>query len=308
MSPFPTSLASEKRSGPGSACGEFSNLRDTLRPGQVSAREAEMKTEWVVITPEMAAKFLEKNKNRNMRENYARRLAADMREGRWRKTHQGIAFNCDGTLRDGQHRLRAIVLADVPIEMMVSSGLTDDAMLHVDGGAPRCDADRMKLSGAEYASRNLIAVARRMKSSVMLDHGGSEFRTTKIFEFVEQHKEAILFAIALFSSKSKGLSSAAVVAPLARAWYTRDRDRLAKFAEVMRADFVHSEEDSAAQKLKAYLLTNSNGGTGHMGRASIYRKVESALLAFLERRPLAKLYEVSAEQFPIPGEDQSVSS
>ncbi len=37
--------------------------------------------------------------------------ALTMLKGNWRHTHQGIAFNLDGHLSDGQHRLLALVQA-----------------------------------------------------------------------------------------------------------------------------------------------------------------------------------------------------
>ena len=41
-------------------------------------------------------------------------------------THQGIAFDENGVLQDGQHRLCAIVSANKPVDMMVTSGLSPD--------------------------------------------------------------------------------------------------------------------------------------------------------------------------------------
>jgi hypothetical protein len=46
-----------------------------------------------------------------------RDFAEAMRRGDWRLTHQGIAFDASGALVDGQHRLAAIVEADVPVEI-----------------------------------------------------------------------------------------------------------------------------------------------------------------------------------------------
>ena len=58
------------------------------------------------VTPSQAANWLEGNThNRPVTQAHVERLAAEMSAGRWRLTHQGIAFSTRGVLLDGQHRL-----------------------------------------------------------------------------------------------------------------------------------------------------------------------------------------------------------
>jgi hypothetical protein len=79
----------------------------------------------VKITPEIAADWLENRnlgKNRKLSLRTAGRYAKAMSDGRWMVTHQGIAFDSDGFLIDGQHRLRAVVLAGMSVEMFVAVG------------------------------------------------------------------------------------------------------------------------------------------------------------------------------------------
>ena len=84
-----------------------------------------MKTEIKTITPKWAAEVLEKHnpRNRNVSENTVSSYASDMKNKRWTLTHQGIAFDENGDLIDGQHRLWAVVFADVEVEMMVTTGI-----------------------------------------------------------------------------------------------------------------------------------------------------------------------------------------
>lgn len=77
--------------------------------------------EEILITPEMAIDYLELNKvNRKLRMNKVRLYSDDMKNGKWRITHQGIAFNEDGFLIDGQHRLNAIIHSEVSVKMIVA--------------------------------------------------------------------------------------------------------------------------------------------------------------------------------------------
>lgn len=75
----------------------------------------------VNVTPAMAKKWLEQNdpKNRSVSFTKVQSLANDMRNGDWKLTHQGICFNDEGKLVDGQHRLQAVVMSEATIQLLV---------------------------------------------------------------------------------------------------------------------------------------------------------------------------------------------
>jgi hypothetical protein len=65
----------------------------------------DIKTQWVLVSPDIAKRYLESNtKNRNMRDKHIARLVKDMKEGIYTTHHQGVAFDEDNILVDGQHR------------------------------------------------------------------------------------------------------------------------------------------------------------------------------------------------------------
>lgn len=102
----------------------------------------------VTITPQVAQMMLEHNThNRNLTESRAQAYARDMASGNWRYTGEGIKFGPDGTLLDGQTRLRAIVLSGVTITMPVWRGIDPDAQLVMDSGRPRSNSDALSLRG-----------------------------------------------------------------------------------------------------------------------------------------------------------------
>jgi hypothetical protein len=105
--------------------------------------------DFVKITPEMAKSYLEQNLhvNRKLRAGVIETMARDMQQGNWRKTHQGIAFDVFGRLVDGQHRLNAIIKADVPVVMMVTRNINPDAFSVIDTGTRRILADNLKALG-----------------------------------------------------------------------------------------------------------------------------------------------------------------
>jgi len=108
-----------------------------------SEQENKWIEKWIVITPDMAKEWLGRNvTNRRTSERHVKMLAADMKAGRWQRSHQGIRINRKNEIVDGQHRLLAIIEAGVPIEMHVTFTDTDETALHmmIDVGMKRSDA------------------------------------------------------------------------------------------------------------------------------------------------------------------------
>lgn len=102
---------------------------------------------FVQVTPTMASQWLERNVgNRHLRGAASADLAAAMLRGEWQTTHQGVAFSKSGKLIDGQHRLEAIVKAKVDIELLVVTGLEEEAFSVIDVHIKRTLADTTRLT------------------------------------------------------------------------------------------------------------------------------------------------------------------
>src|SRR4051812_47344546 len=116
------------------------------------------------VTPEMASQWLRyNNHNRAMRKSVWERYAEDMRAGRWLLTHQGVAFDEEGNLVDGQHRLRAVVESGVTVELSVTYGVPMDRQIVVDDHAVRSHVDALKLADHSELTQVHLSCARRMK-------------------------------------------------------------------------------------------------------------------------------------------------
>lgn len=107
-----------------------------------------METITEIITPEKADEYLSLNSgNRLLRKSHIAKLAAEMKQGNWQCTHQGIAFNDKGILVDGQHRLHAVKMSGVCVEMQVTRGVKtpDHLSLKIDLSARRSTGDLLKM-------------------------------------------------------------------------------------------------------------------------------------------------------------------
>jgi hypothetical protein len=82
-----------------------------------------------------------------------------IKRGEWIPTHQGVAFAKSGKLIDGQHRLEAIVEANIPVEMLVVTGVRDDAYKVLDNGIKRTMAD---LTGMHMRTAEVCRVLARL--------------------------------------------------------------------------------------------------------------------------------------------------
>lgn len=81
----------------------------------------------MTVTPKMAKSWMDSNtNNRTLRPSHVAYLAKEMSLGHWQLTHQGIAFDDKGILRDGQHRLQAIIDSGKTISLPVTFGVPDN--------------------------------------------------------------------------------------------------------------------------------------------------------------------------------------
>lgn len=99
------------------------------------------------------------------------KYARDMREGNWLWTGAPIQIDHDGYVRDGQHRLLAIVESGVTLDMIVVNDIDPKAQLVMDIGRPRGTGTQMQLLGVKSA-HHITAIANlvlRWRSGRMLN-------------------------------------------------------------------------------------------------------------------------------------------
>lgn len=102
----------------------------------------------MLIEPAQAEAWLGLNKrNRNARKAYVSALADVIRRGEWKLNGDAIRFSKDGDLLDGQHRLRAIVEAGIPVRSVVVAGLDPEAQDTMDRGTKRSIGDIFTIHG-----------------------------------------------------------------------------------------------------------------------------------------------------------------
>ena len=259
-----------------------------------------MRMEWKFVSPQMATQLLERNVNRKLRWPFIARLKSDIGGGSYLPTHQAIGIYEDGSLCDGQHRLTAIAESGVGQWMWICYGIPLSSKLVIDSGISRTDFDQLVLSGFEVTRKSveIVKCNQEIKTGAALKMTRSE-----IAEFCERHREALAFTANLTETKTRGVRQAAIGAVIFRATYTADRKRLREFFHVLTTGEYERGSDEAALAFRNYLLNLTKGGNSTQRRAA-YWKCESALMSFLQRNPVSKIYAASSEQFPLPEETE----
>jgi len=260
--------------------------------------------ERMIVTPEMARDWLTKNHN-NRPVNRARMLLLkeQIENDTFALTHQGIAFYGEfQELADGQHRLAAIADGEKSVEMMVTWGLSRETVHAIDRGRPRSITNVLNFLGLAL-SQSQTAACR----ALWLDYHASRretvwnnqvFDTHKFVVFCHHVFEAVEFAMP--PKACRGLSHASVTAAIAAAWFTQSHDDLVRFKELLHYGIGANVAETAAIKLREYLLTHRITSGGNEAREELYLRSSTSLRAFLEGRSLAKLYCRPDARFPIP--------
>ncbi len=260
--------------------------------------------EIVQVTPKMAEKWLEGNvHNRPVRDEIVDKYAEEMKEGRWRLTHQGIAFDDKGVLIDGQHRLFAVWRSGVTVPMVVTRGLPREAQYAIDMGYVRPVHQTLtlmdvSLPGKTGTTKLHAAIVRWLVVGLVRDTRHRILSPLATKDGIRKYGEGVNFALERLGGPRHRLLSASVYGAVARAYYSADRERLAWFCHVYRSGECSNAEDNAAIRLRETMLTMASQGS--QAARTRYAKTERALRAFLDHDPIRNIYATEVEMFPLP--------
>lgn len=256
-----------------------------------------MYTTQMTITPKMAAEMLTRNKrNRRLSAQTVRSYAKAMKEGKWQLTPDCISFYESGELRDGQHRLNAVVMAEVPVEMTVAYDVPNGSII-CDKGKPRSILDILRMNDLPPAVANKNSVS--MACGLFRYIGPRDINPSYIVEFLVDEAEYIED---VYYAAGKGDKSLPRRAPVMAAVYTAYRagvpfDVLDRFCAVVGTGFCTSEGESAAVVIRNKLL--ESGALRDKPSAYVFFKATLKAIRDFERGvPRKKMYQDSQDALP----------
>ena len=126
----------------------------------MKSRNNEHQPEVIVLTPDDAGHLLNFNKiNRPLNDRHVRRIADQIKAGKWRFNGDTIKISANNDVLDGQHRLWAIMEAKIPVKTIVVRGIEAEAFATIDTlRKPRSGSDILALLGVT-GNRSTISVA-----------------------------------------------------------------------------------------------------------------------------------------------------
>jgi len=186
-----------------------------------------------IFSPERAQTIIEAQlKNRKLTESHAREIAGAMSRGEFRPGNgESIKFMVDGSLGDGQHRLRAIVISGISQELAVVYNQTEEDALTWDNGKRRTMADSLsrenERSYAALAS-SLVWYRRVTEGRVWLN---TKYSRTQLHETLEVNpglRKSVAFGVSVSFLAPSGLCTA-----LHRAFGDINEEKANEFFSVM---------------------------------------------------------------------------
>lgn len=268
----------------------------------------EIQLRWEFITPDQAQKYFDTNidDNRSIRRKWVDTLKDLHLRGQFQITHQPIAFNQDGRLFDGQHRMLMVIEAKKPAWFLVARRIPLDVMLATDLGAKRKPNDQIiAMGGAIRPHTTHVSIARCMVSGTRVVPSPLA-GTEEVMEFLSRHWDAIVFSLKY--THATGTKRGPVRAAIARAYYYLDHARLEEYMRVYCDMLANSPKDHAAVNFRLWCQKQENlhivqGGTND--RVLLFRYAVASILAFfkgLQGKSLTPI-PVDANPWRIPEDD-----
>ena len=277
----------------------------------------------VKITPDMARDLLTKNThNRPINRLKVSNMVADIKAGRFELTHQPIGIAEDGELVDGQHRLTAVVEADMPVEMFVAYNAPRSTKIDI--GIVR--DQRTSLFMAGIIDKNTIEYNRYtyplVKFIVMKNYGRIATRSLtadEVHAIYTHHSENIDVIIPMMRTGMRGVpvSSAAMSYVLLCAYAAGcTLETLTKWYEIVRTGDYIVESDMHATKCGQSVMLFANYITGKRFDINapddrlneFIKKGMSSIRHFEKKEIITKLYgEICYPQYELKPEDFYIS-
>lgn len=205
-------------------------------------------------------------RNRTINKTLVDSYASDMVRGRWGLSHQGIAFDEDGRLLDGQHRLWAVVKAGIPVMMIVATGVPSSTnggfsmptMDIVDRGKNRSIGQQLHIAHGIVGASQVAAVVRNI-AFVYSNDRHVKLSISQTLEILEMHRVSIdaIFLLTTHTRQRVG----PVLGPVS-VYHETHPDKAKQFA----AQYFLKEDlrkGSPVSALLRWIEANPGGGKDH---------------------------------------------
>ena len=253
------------------------------------------------VTPDQAKTWLSINNfNRPRRPDLVAKYVKQIKEGRWKLTHQGLAFTVHGTLLDGQHRLFAVVESGVTVPFRVVVNESSENFAVIDCGKTRTHLDVVRMGKKD----NTITTAHTQTLKSMLAGRGcrtaNRWSNEELNELYHLHTNAVNYTVDQFRKcKDKQINDPTVRGVVARAHYHVHSNSLDTFCSLLLHGGTHPSRNAVFAFVRCLHAWEDRREST---KQQIYHNCEAALEAFLANAQRVEFGKSIPELFPLAKE------
>lgn len=227
-----------------------------------------MKTVIKDITPQEAKQMLEHNPmNRKLNELICRSYAEQMKSGVWYSNGVPIIIDYEGNLKDGQHRLNAVIKSGVTMRNAVVIYINKDDAVCYDIGKVRSVKDTAALMGINSLNIKNTSIISMITFLIRRIKGRSSLvPKVWVIETIEKNEDLCDYIRINFINKChqnnvRGLKNAGIIAALGAAYLNGySLNELSHVCEVLTSGIIGNENDIGIIKIRDFLISNKFGG------------------------------------------------
>lgn len=246
------------------------------------------------ITPERAEAALATSKgnprwkNKTVDYGNVSNIARDIEAGNWKPGNGSIAFDEDGNLIDGHHRMKAVVMANKPIDVWVCYGVDADGKNHIDDNKSRTVTQRMGVN-------KFIPGMASMHMKCKMRNSKTVATVAEIEAFMKTYKNE-LDAVLPLGETQKGAhittTSYFLYSALCALRCGVPFETVSKFGNSLNTGFIDGDEESAVIAVRNQLV-NLRPKTNRE-RISASYVLQAAIADYAAGKPRRKAYRSEA--------------
>ncbi len=224
-------------------------------------------------------------------DNYVRQIES----GNWRRTHQGIAFDEEGVVLDGQHRLHAIVRTGQSQPMLIFLNENQAAHESIDGGKQRTllDVVRLELLDDTIKGKHLSVLKEMWAGRYCKNQ--NHLSATEVISMYRRYHLVVRFAVDMLDNSVGGNTT--LMAVIARAGYTVPKEKLLEFCNIIRTGGGDHPSTNLVLEFRHWLLRLQD--RQEATRREIYKRAETVLNAFALGETTCEMVRDHKELFPL---------
>jgi hypothetical protein len=229
-----------------------------------------------------------------------------MRAGQWMRTSATIGIDNNGRLRDGHHRLLAVIKSGVPQHFLVARGLSPDSFSVIETGAPRSFTDSAKYgeSRLSWLNKDHTAIARALIMIYCPWPSKLQLNNSFMRDFVLSYEEPIKFGCSNILNKVKDttrLGVAKIGAAIAVAYLNENHEKVLSFANTYIRGPSEKTGNLTPLVFRDFVLMTTKATGKRDPNMEVNYRAQAMIKAYCEGREIKRCLKADAPTYELTG-------